>query len=480
MPTRFSKWHLSVLSSLLVVVAFSCAAFAQFEKGSVSGTVTDSSGAVVVGGQVAVTSASTGAVRTATTDNIGGFNVTGLAPGAYELKVSHAGFGDFKQKFSISPGVHTNLDAMLSPKGTETIVEVTGGAETTVDTQTSSISQIVTSTRVSQLPSLTRNPYDFVQTMGNVNQDSASGTGGMDQVARGAGVSINGQRSASTDALLDGGENVDLYTTKVGQTVPLDSVQEFSVNSNNFSAEYGRASGGVINVVTKSGTNSFHGSGYEFNRVSKLTTNDVDSEANGVPKSKYTRNQFGYALGGPIIKSKLFFFSNTEWTRVRSAANIIAAIPSPQFIAAMTPAMQTYFSGFSLRPGLAIVGNGGPAADTVGGTTPTYAAYLATGQPVFNLVNYTAPSDSGGGAPQNTYNMVQRVDFNLTDKTSMYGRYARFDQNEFNGFVNNSPYVGFDTGQKQVNQNFLYSLTHIFGPKLITESKINVNRLNLL
>ena len=123
----------------------------------------------------------------------------------------------------------------------------------------------------------------------------------------------------------------------------------------------------MINVVTKSGTNSFHGSGYEFNRVSALTTNDVDSEANGVPKSKYTRNQFGYALGGPILKNKLFFFSNTEWTRVRSAANIIAAIPSPQFIAAMTPAMQTYFSGFTLRPGLSVIGNGGPGPDTAEG-----------------------------------------------------------------------------------------------------------------
>src|SRR6266436_3178160 len=184
MPTRLSKWHLSVLSSLLVVVAFSCAAFAQFEKGAVSGTVSDSTGAVVVGGQVAVTSTDTGAVRTATTDNTGGFTVTGLAPGPYEIKVSHTGFGDFKQRFTISPGVHTSLDAVLSPRGTETIVEVTGRAETQVDTQTSSINQVVDSTRVSQLPSLTRNPYDFVQTMGNVNQDSASGTGGMDQVAR--------------------------------------------------------------------------------------------------------------------------------------------------------------------------------------------------------------------------------------------------------------------------------------------------------
>jgi hypothetical protein len=462
----------------LLLVATVCA-LGQSETGSVSGTVTDSSGAVVSGAQVAVTSIETSATRTSTTSSSGAYSITNLAPALYELRISSQGFGDFKQKFTVSPGGHISLDANLSAKGTETVVEVTAHPETEVDTQSSSISQMVTSTRVAALPSLTRNPYDFVQTMGNVNQDTSSGTGGLNQVTRGAGVSINGQRSASTDALLDGGENVDLYTTKVGQTVPLDSVQEFSVNSNNFSAEYGRASGGVINVVTKSGTNSFHGSGYEYNRVSALTTNDVDSIANGVPKSKYTRNQFGYSFGGPILKNKLFFFSNTEWTRVRSAANIIAAIPSPQLVAASSPAIQSYFSGFSLRPGLTVIGNGGPPADVAGGSTPTYAAYLATGQPVFNLVNYQAPSDSGGGSPENTYNMVHRLDFNLSNKTTMYGRYARFDENDFAGFVVNSPYSGFDTGQIQVNQNFLYSLTHIWSPKVVTDSKINVNRLNL-
>ena len=493
MPTRFSKWHLSVLSSLLVVVAFSCAAFAQFEKGAVSGTVSDSTGAVVVGGQVAVTSTDTGAVRTATTDNTGGFTVTGLAPGSYEIKVSHTGFGDFKQRFTISPGVHTSLDAVLSPRGTETIVEVTGRAETQVDTQTSSINQVVDTTRVSQLPSLTRDPYDFVQTMGNVNQDSASGTGGSDQVVRGAGVSINGQRSSSTDALLDGGENVDLYTTKVGQSVPLDSVQEFSVTSSNFSAEYGRASGGVINVVTKSGSNQFHGSVYEFNRLSALTSNDYDSNAQGIPKANYTRNQFGYSIGGPIVKSKLFFFSNTEWTRVRSAANILNGVIDPQLAAAANSTVATYFKGYSLRPGLTVnqkfaagANASVPLPDPT--TQPSYYNYACVagsnpctpnGNPVFDIVSFKAPSDSGGGAPQNTYSMVQRVDYNLSSNTTMYGRYALFNNNEFAGFINNSPYAGFDTGQTQKNQNILYSLTHIWGPRVVTETKVNFNRLFL-
>ncbi len=174
----------SLISVTALLLFATVSAFGQSETGSISGTVTDSSGAVVSGAQVTVTSVGTSATRATTTDSAGAYNITNLSPSLYELKVSSQGFGDFKQRFTISPGGHSSLDATLSARGTETVVEVTAHPETEVDTQTSSISQIVTSTRVSQLPSLTRNPYDFVQTMGNVNQDSASGTGGMDQVAR--------------------------------------------------------------------------------------------------------------------------------------------------------------------------------------------------------------------------------------------------------------------------------------------------------
>ena len=459
---------IGALIALLTV--FTTAAFAQFENGAVSGVVTDPSGAVISGAQITVTSVGTGAARTATTDSSGNYTVSNLKPGDYELKVSQQGFGDYKQRFTIAPGGRISVDARMATQAAATTIEVVGRAETQVDTETSTISQVVDQKRVAELPTLTRDPYDFVQTMGNVNQDSASGTGGEDQVIRGAGVSINGQRSSSTDILLDGGENVDLYTTKVGQTVPLDAVSEFSVNSNNFTAEYGRASGGVINVVTKSGTNNFHGSLYEFNRISKFTTEDVDNKALGNPKQKYTRNQFGYSIGGPVIKNKVFFFSTTEWTRVRSSATTTTAIPSPEFLALTPAATQAAFSPFQLRPGLKL--NTVLTADSLGYTG------VPNSTPVFDVVSYPSPSDSGGGPPQNTYNMVHRGDFNLTNKTTLYTRYAYFHQNEFAGSVNNSPWVGFDTGQFQRNHNALISLTHVWSPTIVTESKFNFNRLN--
>src|SRR5208337_5009996 len=132
----------------------------------------------------------------------------------------------------------------------------------------------------------------------NVSDGDSSGM-------RGAmGVSINGQRAASTNILLDGAENVDLFNANVGQQVPLDSVQEFKLSTSNFTADYGRASGGVVNVATKSGTNAFHGSAYEYNRVSALSSNTYQNDATDTTKGVFTRNQFGFAIGGPIVKNK--------------------------------------------------------------------------------------------------------------------------------------------------------------------------------
>lgn len=469
------------VAMILVTLSFALpVAFAQSEKGAISGIVTDATGAVVSGATVTAVDVGTNATRTIQTDASGNYTISNLTPGTYSVKASASGFGEIVQKAQVAPGGRVTLDVQLKTAGTETTVEVSAQPETEVETQSSSLTQVVSAKRVAELPSLTRDPYDFVQTLGNVSQDSSSGTGGSDQITRGAGVSINGQRSASTDSLLDGGENVDLYTSKVGQSVPLDAVQEFSVVSNNFSAEYGRASGGVINVVTKSGTNQLHGSLYEFNRISALTSNDYDSNANGIPRQHYTRNQFGYTFGGPVIKNKLFFFSSTEWTRVRSAATAITLVMDPAFLAASSPATQAFFANQKLRSGLTPLGtetaaDAGIAIDPT--AQPTLAAY-GSSAPIFDKVSYSVPADSGGGPPQNTYSTLNRVDFHISDATQMFFRYALFSQNEFAGFLNNSPYVGYDTGQTNFNNNFMYSLTHVWNPRLVSETKVLFNRLN--
>jgi hypothetical protein len=135
--------------------------------------------------------------------------------------------------------------------------------------------------------------------------------------------------------------------------VSLDSLREYSPLTSDFTAEFGRADAGIVNVVTKSGSNEFHGTTYEFNRVSGLASNSLYNGSNELPKGNYTRNQFGYSIGGPIVKNRLFFFEDTERIRVRSGQDQVAWVPTPQLIAASAPVTREFCQAYGkLRSGL--------------------------------------------------------------------------------------------------------------------------------
>ena len=286
------------------------------------------------------------------------------------------------------------------------------------------------------------------------------------------GYAINGQRTSGTEVLLDGVENVDLFTATTGQQVPLDSVQEYRVVTNNFDAQYGRASGGVVNVSTKSGGNTLHGSLWEFNRLAAYTANTYNNDSQNAlfregggtgplpaPKGGYTRNQFGFAVGGPIIKDKLFFFGSTEFLRVRSNASLSAFVPTPALLATLPANVQAYFAAY------------GANNFTFSGTDP------GTG---FGLVNFSAPADAGGGVPQNTYRIVGRFDFNPTDKTQMFFRYGLENVDGFKGADYASPYSQYDVGDSSYNNSGLFSLNHSFRNNIFTNTKISFSRLNFV
>jgi len=464
---------LTLVALLGVLLLSSVGLFGQAETGLISGTVTDSSNAVVPGATVTVVSTATGLTRTATTLSAGEYTITNLPVNTYALTIEHAGFQKYTRQVQVAVGSRVDISAQLAVTGASTTVEVSASGETaTVNTETQSLSNVVTAQQITDLPTLTRNPYDLVATSGNVTEDQQSG--------RGAGYAINGQRSADTDIMLDGGENVDLFTATVGQSVPLDSVQEFVVVTSNFTAEYGRAGGGVVNVATKSGTNQFHGSLYEFNRVSALAANTYNNDANGIAKPGFTRNQFGYSIGGPIVKNKLFFFSSTEWTRVRSQTQNTFSIIDPAFLALPQISANTtnFFSAYGkLRPGIQVLSsvNYGQA---IGASTAAACAPLSCNAPFGQYIAYQDNGDSGAGAPQNTYSTVARVDYNFSDKTTLYGRYALYSEDDFAGYVNSSPYVGYDTGQTNYNQSVLINLTHVFSPSIVNSVKVAYNRLN--
>ncbi|MEN3334682.1 MAG: hypothetical protein V7641_4047, partial [Blastocatellia bacterium] len=294
----------ALLLALLLSSASAIPALAQTETGQITVKVADPQGAAVSGATVTVRSIDQGTTLPAvTTGDEGTATLTNLKPGLYEVTVSSQGFSNFTQRAQVTTGGKLAIDAQLAVTGGGEVVNVVageGGVE--VNTQTQELSNVVSSAQVRELPTLTRNPYDLVGLSGNVSEGDTQ-----NEVQRGAGFNINGQRSASTNILLDGGENVNTFDATVGQSVPLDGVQEFRVITSNFSAEYGRASGGIVNVTTKAGTNDFHGTLFEFIRVSALASNSFDNNARGIDKDVFTRNQFGYSVGGRVIKDKLFF-----------------------------------------------------------------------------------------------------------------------------------------------------------------------------
>jgi len=473
---------LSLLLAVAIVAFAPINAQAQAETGTIAGGVNDPNGAVIAGAKIKIVNVGTGAERNVTSDSNGNYTATNLQPALYEISVQASGFAVNKTRAQVTVGSKVTVDFQLVVGGTQQVVEVVAGAGVQVNTETQTVAEVIDGKKMTELPSVTRNPYDFVLTAGNVSPGDPVNT-----PQRGVGVAINGLRSAGTNVLLDGAANNDEFTSSVGQTVPLDSVQEYSIITNNFTAEFGRASGGIVNVATKSGTNLYHGTAYQFGRYSRLNSNSFQNNANGLPKTVYTRNQFGYSIGGPVIKEKLFFFQSTEFLRVRSNDTTIVVVPTPQFIGLANPATRNFFNQFgTLKPGTTTLGTLTRQSFLTAGqadpcaSSPVCAASTTLTTPLFTRLAYTVPSDSGGGNPQNTYNLVGRMDYNLSAKTQIYGRYALDRSDQFDGSVSNSPYQGFDTGQETTNNSFVLSVTHTFSPQLVLQSKGVFNRLNTL
>jgi hypothetical protein len=478
----------SLLLVLFSLFAFgSQLAFGQSEAGSIVGTVHDATGALVSGAKVKAKTLTTGAERSTVTGTAGQYQIPGLEPTKYEVTISSPNFQTFKSTVEVTVGGTVTVDAQLAVGQSSTVVEVTAeGAGTQVNTQTQELSQLIDTQQLAQLPSLTRNPYDFVAISGNVsNGDSTSNggmSGGQELSSRGVGFAINGQRESGTEILLDGVENVAVFGVSVGEDVPLDSVQEYSVITNNFSSEYGRASGGVVNVITKSGTNNFHGAGWEFNRLSAYTANTYNNDALDIPKGSYTRNQFGFQAGGPLIKNKLFISESTEWTRVRSSSAQTEEVFDPAFIAAMPANAQAYFAAFGtgaapssgVASTVASINAASPGfIGKVNGTTT-----LPGTLPVFDTVNFNVPFNDGGGEPQNTYTLVGRIDYNLSDKTQMFFRAGRENINETEGTASYSAYPQYDVGSVNANQSYLFSVNHSFNSYILDSTKLSFTRFN--
>lgn len=505
-------------TGLIAVNSFAPVALAQADLGAITGTVTDASGAVISNAAVSLTNTATGAVRETTSNAKGDYAITQIPAGDYVLKVSASGFADITEPFTLTVGSSRSIPVKLAVAGSQTVVNVTADDTTSVHLENAEVSTVITPSQISNLPLPDRDPYSLVSLSGNV---SSMITGGN----RGVGYNIGGARSASVDILLDGAENTDLYAVGVGQSVPQDATQEFSVVAASQGAEYGRASGGAVNVATKSGTNQFHGDVYDYNRISTFASDGYNNNALYAagdlanPKSRYVHNQFGYYAGGPIKRDKLFFSSATEWTRIRSNATVVSEVPLAGLLSLSNSNTQNFFStyganlaypvngetytgadiqnqglwaGAAAGAGINKTGDISTIAEQEAGITSTSANPIKdcsdpriSSTPIcttalFGTTVFEAPGDSGGGEPQNMWVNFDRIDWNISDRTLLYGRYIQENQIQFPGTNNISPYAGYNTGTTQKNYDLLVSLTHSFTPALASATKLLATRFNNL
>jgi hypothetical protein len=268
-----------------------------------AGTIKDSTGAVIAGAQVLVKSPATGLEREATTNELGGFTMSLLPPGEYDIKVAADGFSPQLRRLLLTLGQVINLEIELATGASQEVIEVSG-ATPILEVNKTEVSTTIDRQRIENLPINRRNFLDFSLTTPGVNIDRLPIQG----PAAASGLSFNGQTPRQNNITIDGLDNNDLGSSSVRSTFSQDAVQEFQVVSNSFSAEFGRALGGIVNIVTKSGTNEFHGSAFLFNRNQDLNARNAFARSNP-PFSQY---QFGFSLGGPIVKNKHFFFSSYE------------------------------------------------------------------------------------------------------------------------------------------------------------------------
>jgi hypothetical protein len=336
MKASFKFSYFTLLVALLVLLFAASPLFAQVDAGAILGTVTDQSGGAINGAKVVLTSEGTGAIATFTTGADGGYKFAPVRIGSYKIDVTFQGFQAVTTKgVVVDVGAEVVQNFALRPGSVTQTVEVTATAPL-LESQDASVGQVVDTTSVNNLPLNGRNFTFLAQLSAGVNSPQADTRG---NAASGA-FSANGLRPAQNNYLLDGIDNnsdtVDfLNGTNYVVLPPLDAIQEFKVQTSDFSAEFGRSGAAVLNATIKSGTNELHGSGWEFFRNDKLDAADFFENAGDIPKGELRQNQFGVTAGGPVViphvfngKNKLFFFGDYEGFRRVQGTVFTGSVPT--------------------------------------------------------------------------------------------------------------------------------------------------------
>ncbi len=486
------NWIVPLLSLLLLLTSAGKLS-AQLDQGTITGVVQDSAGAVIGNAAVTLTNVDEGQVLKSTTDGGGVFSFPPVKIGSYKLSANAAGFETTTQtNLHLSIQQRLNVVLVLKPGATTETVTVTTEAPL-MQTQESSVGQTIDTETINSIPLNGRNAMYMAQlSAGTAVADGSRG-------ALKGDFEANGQRAEENDFILDGVDNnvnvVDFYNgASFTVSPPPDALAEFKVQTSNYSAEYGHSAGAVVNVSIKPGTNSFHGSAWEYARNTAFdihTWND-----GGAPVPSYHDNQFGVTLGGPFIKNKLFFFGDAQATRISLGEESYYTVP--------TSLMRSGNLSELLNTALTSDGNAHPIyyQDPTGAAPPTLipnndlSSFMGG-----SLINATAlkflsyfPAPTAGitniynnylavrPVVDNTFQWDARMDYNIGNRDNAYSRYSYANEMGHNapplGNIVDGGGFGDDGKQKDYAANFMFSETHTFSPTFTNEARFGFNYLH--
>jgi hypothetical protein len=468
----------SLLATLFLLLgSTSLILFAQ-ATGTITGTIFDKSGAAVPEAQIVITNTGTGLTRRLQTDVSGQFVVNLLPVGIYDLVAEKSGFATTLRKgLELQVNTTVQVTVELDVRSTAEQVTVTGQADLVQATSTTLV-QVVDQRRVQDLPLNGRNVLQLMTLNAGVTTESAGGgTSQIQNVGGAVTASINGSRGNGTNFLLDNGDHNDSFTNIALPFPNPDAVQEFSIQASTFDAQYGRGIGGVVNVVTKSGTNTFHGSLFEYLRNYKLNAANFFSG-----RDSLKRNQFGGSFGGPVIlpgfsgRDRTFFFVAYQGTRVRTSTPAALrntpsdAMKRGDFSAWLMPNGQGAIRD-PLNPTERFPGNIIPAS-RFSPVALNMLKLMPSSSPASNYqLRLPTPTTSSRDDQ-----VVVRGDHQFSPSQRLSGRYFRFNTISPWTFSPNDLYF-FQAGQDALPQNASANYTNVLSPKLINDFTFTYNRI---
>ena len=446
---------------------------AQLTRGSISGTIRDAAGAAVPGANVTITNVDTNQIRTATTNELGFYRVTALEPGAYTVRVEKTGFGGIQAtNITVRSAQEVTYDAEMKISSINEVVDVSAQAETiTLNKTNPTIGLTATARQAVELPLAGgRNINNLALLSPNVFTAPGS-----------TGMSANGQRARNNNFTIDGSDNNDISVTIATTPIIPEAVGEFQIQTNAYSAEFGRNSGAQINVITKSGTNKIRGDAFEYYRGSALNALDNIEKGSGLTRpARFNRNQFGFDLGGPIIKDRTFIFGLMQGDRLRQGSNPgpVIRVPTPAGFAALnTVPLRTGQSAASRQ---AVINAIGFLNNAVYKVNPVFRSGSINNSITANSVAIeTGQVALPISQPNNTWNFIIRGDHRIREGDNLTLRYTYNKPFTINNASNTQFGTLFAGNTSTLDQNAAISETHVFTPNLLNEFRVSYIRRNL-